>query len=93
MGETTLTDLAAWADSLTVVGLLIFIFYTGVKKPPAWVFGWMHREWKAELLKQLAVQKQELDAWRAAALTGTKLGEDALKLAAAPAPPIEPGGE
>ena len=74
--ETSLGDLVEFGSSLTVVGLLLVIFWGGLTRK--WVFGWVHEEMRAELLRQLVVERKEKLEWRTYAMKGFALAEGAL---------------
>ncbi len=71
--ETSIADIAEWANSLTVIALLVFIVWSGFKKK--WVFGWVYDESKKELMGQLAVARREANDWRELAMKGTDFAE------------------
>lgn len=61
-------QVAKWAESLTLLGVLAIVIVAGYKR--IWVWGW-----------QFDAQQKELDFWRDAALRGTYMTERTVQVA------------
>lgn len=66
-------------NTLTVVGLLLFIILAGAKG--VWVFGWQHRKAAEDFEARLAKKQAEVDQWRHLALAQLGVMEETVEKA------------